>query len=198
MVTFLKIFCSGRSDGLIVIHAKIFVGRIGGFQLFLIRVILIAVFNLCGGSTAGHVGAAAFRTDCGVDGNIAGDNLAVILCRFLISIAHMLLLVASDSCRRGFRINVCGSFEGYIPFVGAVLIFAVFAGLAFCGRRFPSCLFFGRLAGVSDDLMSFLRFFRTTGHSLCGSLRSILFPVEESVPADCPRFEDAADPAGLE
>ena len=142
MSTFLKMsgICHGikfaggiLSDCLVKVHTAGFIGGVGRLQFLLIRIFLVAVSDLGGGGAAGYIGTAAFRTDVRVDGHIAGNYFAVIFCRFLISVADVLLLVASDSRPRRFRIYVRCRLEGDVALVGTVLIFAVLTGLALRG-----------------------------------------------------------------
>lgn len=121
------------SDCLVKVHTAVFIGGIGGLHFLLIRIFLVAVSDLGGSGAAGYIGTAAFRTDVRVDGHIAGNDFAVAFCRFLISVADVLLLVAPDSRRRRFRIYVRRRLEGDVALVRTVLIFAVLTGLALRG-----------------------------------------------------------------
>lgn len=97
----------------------------------------VDVANLGGGFAAGDVGAAAFGADIGFEADAGADNFAVAGVCFLVSVGNVFLFVAHDHGGSVVRIDMAGGFERN-HFVGAVLVFAVFAGLTFAGAGFSS------------------------------------------------------------
>ncbi len=97
----------------------------------------VDVANLGGGFTTGDVGAAAFGADIGFEADAGADNFAVAGVCFLVGVGNVFLFVAHDYGGSIVRVDMAGGFEGN-HFVGAVLVFAVFAGLAFAGAGFSA------------------------------------------------------------
>ncbi len=63
------------------------------------------------------------------------DDLLIFPFCFGPGMGYMLSLVGADSVPRIFRVKVGGRLKGDAGVVGAILVFPIFAGLAFIGSR---------------------------------------------------------------
>ena len=102
-----------------------------------IGIALIRVLDPGRGGAAGYIAGATFRADSGFQGDRGRKHLAARLCGLGISVAYMLLLMGPNLGSRSFWRNMGCRFKGH-HFVGAVLIFAVFAGLTLGRGGFPA------------------------------------------------------------
>lgn len=111
---------------------------------------LIEIFrcpeNSLGGS-AGHIGFAAFRADIGMIGYGLGNDFLIIGSICLgPCMGYVFCLMGADFKSSGFRAKLCGCLKGNGRVIGSILVFPVFAGLAFVGviisfgGNFPAAL----------------------------------------------------------
>lgn len=107
--------------------------QISPFLLRLLHSVLVRLLRgleYRSGGSACHVNAAALRADGCVICHRLGEDFLVLPLRLGLRVGHVFQFMGANGGRRAFRADAGGRFEGDARVVGAVLIFAVFAGLA--------------------------------------------------------------------
>ena len=125
-------------------------GGICGFLVLLVRIALVTVADLGRGGATGGVDGAAFGAYRSPQGDRGGENLTVVLRSLVVSVRYMFLFMGADPGGGSLWRYMGCRFEGD-HFIGTVLILAVLAGLAFCGRRLPAGLFYVGFSGIHHN-----------------------------------------------